>query len=105
MGDRQSARRLATAGRSGPVPVADNSKRPWKTLGGAGGTRTPDLCRARAALSQLSYRPGIRSRRGVLQYRAGARGASEAVRVAKNVFTASARAGRLKGLGSMPSAP
>ena len=27
-------------------------------FGGAEGIRTPDLCRARAALSQLSYRPG-----------------------------------------------
>ena len=27
------------------------------TLGGAGGTRTPDLLRAREALSQLSYSP------------------------------------------------
>ena len=72
---------------------------------GAGGTRTPDLCRARAALSQLSYRPETRSQRGVSQYRAGARAAYEAVRVAKKVFTASASAGRVKGFGSIPSAP
>ena len=30
---------------------------PIDTLGGAGGTRTPDLLRAREALSQLSYSP------------------------------------------------
>src|ERR1022692_490113 len=33
---------------------------PWKAGGGAEGIRTPDLCRARAALSQLSYRPEAR---------------------------------------------
>src|ERR1039457_2362896 len=33
---------------------------PWKADGGAEGIRTPDLSRARAALSQLSYRPEAR---------------------------------------------
>lgn len=32
--------------------------------GGAAGIRTPDLCRAKAALSQLSYDPTQRAARG-----------------------------------------
>ncbi len=44
-----------------PVPPENDRKQilvlPTVTLGGAEGTRTPDLLRAREALSQLSYSP------------------------------------------------
>ena len=44
-----------------PVPPASERKKdlvlPTVNLGGAGGIRTPDLCVANAALSQLSYSP------------------------------------------------
>jgi hypothetical protein len=59
---RSAAEPEATASRgpriiNGPKPQSDTSRARRFLKGGAEGDRTPDLCIANAALSQLSYRP------------------------------------------------